>query len=99
MFVLLWGGEVQAEGLTSKEFLEFSAAEQHWWFAGAVESIAHMVYLHDEERAQCVWLWLPTDMKAKKALVIENFEKYPDYAPTSILLALLKRDCGPLLPE
>jgi hypothetical protein len=44
-----------------------------------------------------VWRWLPTDPKRKKELLLKSFEKYPDHMPTTILIALLKRDCGVIL--
>ncbi|MCF6354798.1 MAG: hypothetical protein L3J26_06800 [Candidatus Polarisedimenticolaceae bacterium] len=101
LFILLAifnNGLVQATAVKNSEFLKFTKSQQHWWYAGAVESIGHLVFLHDEEKAQCIWNWLPSDPKRKKDLLIKSFRKYPDYTPTSILIALLKRDCGSLLP-
>ena len=83
---------------TNAEFLELSEGQQHWWYAGAVTSIGHVVFLHDKEKAQCVWDWFFDDPDSKKLLLERSFEKYPDHTPTSVILALLKRDCGELLP-
>jgi len=101
-FILLMvfhSGLAQADALKNSEFMELSEGQRHWWYAGAIESIGHMVFLHDEEKAQCIWRWLPSDPEGKKALLIKSFKKYPDHSPTSILIALLKRECGSLLPD
>ena len=99
MSILVWAGAAQAEGLTSEEFLALSDGQRHWWYAGAIYSIGHLVYLHDKTTAQCVWRWMPDDPEEKNDLLNEHFKRHPDHAPTSVLLALLQRDCGALLPN
>lgn len=94
---ILMAGTAQAEGLKNREFLERTDAERHWYYAGAFTSIGHMVFLHDKEKAQCVWNWWPTDTAKKEALLLETFRKYPDHTPTAVILVLLKRDCGDFL--
>ncbi|MBX3631263.1 MAG: hypothetical protein KF908_15435 [Nitrosomonas sp.] len=97
--VFLLSASTQADSLRNSDFLKFSEGEQHWWYAGAFESIGHMVFLHDKQKAQCVWRWLPTEPEKKKALLRQSFEQYPDHSPTSILIALLQKSCGKLLPD
>lgn len=102
IFVLLavfYCAQAQADTLKNSDFLKLTEAQQHWWYAGAFESIGHMVFLHDEQKAQCVWNWLPTEPEKKKELLQKSFEQYPDHSPTSILIALLQRNCGALLPD
>lgn len=96
---LLFSASAQADTLKNSDFLKFSEGEQHWWYAGAFESIGHMVFLHDKQKADCVWRWLPTEPDKKKALLQQSFEQYPDHSPTSILIALLQKSCGKLLPD
>jgi len=97
--ILLCAQVVQAESLKNSEFLKFSEGQRHWWYSGTYTAIGHMVYLHDEKKAQCVWNWLFAEPKRKEALLIKSFKQYPDHTPTSIVIALLKRDCGELLPQ
>lgn len=96
--LFIWVNTAQADGLTNSRFLQLSEQQQHFWLAGAFESIGHMVFLHEEEKARCVWNWLPSNPEKKKALLKKSFEKFPEHTPTSVLIALLKRDCGKLLP-
>jgi len=94
---LILSTSAQADALKNSDFLKLSEGQQHWWYAGAFESIGHMVFLHDKQKAQCVWQWLPTQPEKKKELLRKSFEQYPDHSPTSILISLLQRDCGELL--
>lgn len=95
---LLFSTPTQAGNLTSSDFLKLSESQQYWWYFGALQSITHMVYLHDEQKAMCVWNWMPTETEKKKAQLKRSFEQFPDESPTSILIALLQRSCGDLLP-
>ena len=88
-----------AKDFTNADFLKLTEGQQHWWYAGATESIGHLVYLHDEKKAKCVWEWLPSDPEGKKDLLKRSFEMYPAELPTTVLLALLQRSCGKLMEE
>lgn len=79
--------------------LRDSEQQRHWWFAGAIESIGHMAALHDPAKAECVWKWYADNPEGRKAQLKTSYEKYPSYTPTSVLLALLQRECGKLMPE
>lgn len=98
VLAFLFSVSVQADTLKGGEFLKLSESQQHWWYFGALQAITHMAYLHDEQKALCVWNWLPADTENKKALLQKSFAQYPDESPTSILIALLQRDCGDLMP-
>ena len=56
MFVLV--NTIHAEGLTNKRFLKYSPQQQNWRLHGDFEMLGHTVFLHDEEKVQCVWNWL-----------------------------------------
>jgi hypothetical protein len=97
---LLFSTSTQAGNLTSSDFLKYSEVQQHWWYFGALQSISHMTYLlHGEEKAECVWNWLPTETDEKKELLRKSCEQFPDHSATSILIALLQRSCGQLVPD
>jgi len=98
-FALILSTSTHAGALKGSDFLKLPEVQQHWWYFGALQSITHMVYLHDEQKAMCVWNWMPTDTEKKKEQLKKSFEQFPDESPTSILIALLQRDCGELMPN
>jgi len=99
LLVFLFSASVQASTLKGSDFLKLSKSQRHWWYFGALQSITHMVYLHDEQKAKCVWNWMPTETEKKKAQLAKSFKQFPDESPTSILIALLQRSCGDLMPS
>ena len=91
---LLLTATAQADKLTNREFLEFTEGQRHWWYSGAFDALGHAVFIENEEKGKCVWNWLFSDYDKREALLMKSFRQYPDHAPTSIILALLRRDCG-----
>jgi len=89
---------LHADALTGGKLLKLSKDQRNWWYSGAFMGIGHMVYYQDEEKALCVWNWLLVDPKNKQRLLRENLERYSEQSPTAIVIALLERDCGVLLP-
>jgi len=92
--MVLCANAVQAASLKNKEFLKLSDGQKHWWHYGVFMSIGHVVSFKDEKKAQCVWLWMTKNQNKKKKLLDTNYKKFPNHTPTSIVFALLKRDCG-----
>ena len=58
----------------------------------------HVVHLRDREQASCVWDWYFDDPDAAQAVIYRNMEAHPDSTPSGVLIALLQRECGPLMP-
>lgn len=94
LLATLYSGMSQAEAIKNSEFLNFSEGQQHWWYSGAYTALGHIAFLESEEKGQCVWKWFFTNPKSREALLTKSFKKYPDHTPTSIVIALLRRDCG-----
>lgn len=88
-----------AESMKNTDFLKLDEGQQHWWLFGAIEGIGHLVYLQDKAKAQCIWMWLPTEPEKKKALLLKYMKDNPDRMPTSILIILLQRECGEFATE
>lgn len=89
----------QADSLTGSKFLKLSKDQRNWWYSGAYMAIGHLVYLHDKKKAQCVWNWLLVEPARKQSILKKSLKKYPEQSPTNIVIALLERDCGALLPQ
>lgn len=80
--------------LTNRQFLAFSTEQQHWWFKGAFAQLSHYVGMNDAKQAACILDWIEDGTNDKKSLLLAYFKKYPDHAPTSVIISLLKRECG-----
>ena len=86
---------VQAASLTNRDFLKLSEAQRHWWYAGVYSMLGHvMIYENDKQKADCVFRWFFDGPERRKKQLVTSFEQYPDHAPTSIVMSLLRRDCG-----
>lgn len=99
MFLMAAAGTLnvaQAESLKNSEFLKFSEGQRHWWYLGTFTAFGHAVLLEDQEKGRCVlnWMYTEKDHDKKKAYLEDIFAKYPDNSPTSIIIAVLRRDCG-----
>jgi hypothetical protein len=90
---------VQAASLKNSDFLKYSEAQRHWWYLGAFTSLGHVVYLDDPEKGKCVMSWLYDKDEDRKAFLLESFRKFPDHTPTSILIAVLRKDCGAFMKK
>ena len=99
LITIFHSGLVQADALKNSEFLEYSEGQRHWWYSGAYIALGHVVFMKDENKGKCVWNWLASDYEKKEALLMKSFKKYPDHTPTSIVIALLRRDCGVFLKK
>jgi hypothetical protein len=79
-----------------RSFLELSEGERYWWYEGAFRTAAHIIALSNKERGDCAAAWYLKDRDARRAEIEKEIEAYPSGGPTSTILALLERDCGPL---
>jgi hypothetical protein len=94
----LYSAFAQADKVTNSQFIQLSEGQRHWWYVGTYTTLGHIVFLDDKEKGKCVWNWLFSDYEQKEKLLIKSFKQYPDHSPSSIVIALLRRDCG-VFPE
>ncbi|WP_444994740.1 hypothetical protein [Aliikangiella sp. IMCC44359] len=90
-------GNAYANPMKNSDFLKFTEGQRHWWYMGTFSMLGHVVLVeHGEKEAQCIWQWYFKDPDMRKKQMEENFTRFPDHAPTSIVIALLRRDCDVL---
>jgi hypothetical protein len=81
--------------ITSGEaFLKLSAAQKEWWYFGAFTAIGHMTATKSKAVSECIWKWYFDNTERRHTQLEESFKAYPELAPTTVILGLLKRDCG-----
>lgn len=76
------------------DFLKLSEAQRRWWYVGAYTALGHAALLESEEKGKCVWAWYFDAQEKKEALLEKSFALYPDHTPSSVVIAMLRRDCG-----
>lgn len=57
--------------------------------------LAHLSYLKDQQKSKWITDWYYNGEGALKS-IHGNIENYGESQPTSIIIALIKRECGPL---
>lgn len=78
----------------NSEFQKLTDAQKRWWYIGSITTLGHVVALESSEKAKCVWDWYFDAPERREAQMDKSFTQYPDHAPSSIVIALLRRDCG-----
>jgi len=80
----------------SSEFLTYSEGQRAWWLAGAVEATSHAIYQIDPKKGDCIadWYFKGDGEKQRQKEIEDTMQKYPDHAPSSVLLALVQKSCG-----
>jgi hypothetical protein len=96
-FAVIGAFPAHAAALKNSEFMKMSAGQRHYYYAGAYDVLGHWTSLNQPDKAECVWNWLFEKPKERKALLEKSLKLYPDHAPTSVIIALLQRDCGVVL--
>ena len=108
LLALLLGGQVQANnqkpsnitGLTQQpprdiknaDILALSEREQRLWFHGAIAQMTHTLASKDENTARCL-LDRFFEEKDQFPLFVKAMKRYPDVAPTAIVLAVARQIC------
>lgn len=95
LFAFAYSANVFADSTVNSDFIKFSEGQKQWWYLGTFTSIAHVVSTqYDENKSDCVWRWYFDNPERRKKQLDESYKLYPKHAPTSVIMALLKRDCG-----
>lgn len=95
LVAMVCSAPVFADSTSNRSFLTYSEGQKQWFYNGAFMSLAHAATAqYGKEKSDCVWEWYFKHPERRKKQLEESFKLYPDGIPTSVILALLKRDCG-----
>lgn len=82
----------------TSSFLKLTHEQRYWWIHGAVTTTAHLTAMRDKPKGDCAAQWFLQDRAAKQKLIEDTIALSPSELPTTVVLALLTRACGALLP-
>ena len=82
----------------NSEFLQYSDSQRAWWFAGAFEVVGHAVAQRNQSQGDCIadWYFKGNGEKQRQQEIEDAMRKYPDHAPSSVVIALVQKHCGKL---
>lgn len=81
------------------KFLKLGEGERYWYLEGAVATVAHLIATQNQQKGDCAATWYLRDRDAKRKLIEDSLAQNPTELPTTIILGLLTRACGPLLSQ
>ncbi len=87
-----------AGSFTSKDFLEYSESQRAWWLMGAVATASHAISVTNPTQGECMADWYFENEKQHQQTIEETMQKYPDHVPSSVVLAVLQKNCGKIKP-
>lgn len=80
-------------------FLQLSEGQRYFYLEGAYKTVAHLLFMRDRKLGQCAADWWLKDRDGKRALVERTIAAHPDKSETTVILGLLTKACGPLVPK
>ncbi|MEM9469451.1 MAG: hypothetical protein AAF988_04750 [Pseudomonadota bacterium] len=84
-----------ADSSSNRHFLTLGEGQKRWYYNGVFSSLAHVASTqYNKEKSNCVWEWYFKYPERRRKQLKKSFEMYPEGIPSSVILALLKRDCG-----
>lgn len=83
------------ESFKSSKFLEYTPQAQASYISTSIAMAGLVAARNDKTHADCIDRWYFTDMKKGNRTIIKTMRQYPDYHPQAVILALLKKACGP----
>ena len=87
---------VWAKPVNNDAFLHYSEGQRTWWYLGAFEAMAHTVSIRNANQGWCIENWYSKEYKAGNQTIEKTLKQFPDHSPTSIIIALIQKQCGPL---
>ena len=88
--------QAYAEPPKSSEFLQHSDGQRAWWFTGAFETLAHSMSQIDKTKSDCIADWYFNAPEERRKELEDTMRKYPDHAPSAVVIALMQKHCGKL---
>lgn len=88
--------------MTAGNLIELPAKERTAYVLGAVEGLAYARFRadtkasgsKDEAGFNCIYDWLFADTMKRLDIIDATFKKYPEHRPSTLLNAIIKKECG-----
>ena len=87
--------EGAAGEFTGAELLKWSAQNQRFYFQTSISMAGVIAAQENASRAECIDDWHREQNERKYAGILDSVRGYPDYHPQGVILAYLRKACGP----
>ncbi|MBL27252.1 MAG: hypothetical protein CMM50_06860 [Rhodospirillaceae bacterium] len=92
-----------AEGFSSADFLRWDRQSQDFLIQTSVTMVGIVASQTTENFAPCLDRWYSASDDQVRASrhdhILDVMREHPDYHPQAVILAVLKKQCGPLKPD
>lgn len=95
-----WTGGAVADESPPIDFRKLTPDQRWHWIDGAALMAMHLAAMHDKQRGDCAADWYLDDIKGRQALIELKLQQYLSLkSPTTIIIGLMSKACGPLVPQ
>jgi hypothetical protein len=82
------------DGFKSSKFLTYPAESQKGYISTAVMMAGSIAAQNKQEQARCIDGWAAQHDATGFRPVVEAMQRFPDYHPAGVILAVLQKACG-----
>ena len=93
-FATIQINSAQAETFKSEVFLTWPRHSQELYIHTSVAMAGLIAGKNDEAHAVCLEDWYFDDEKRSNDFIIETMQRFPEYHPRGVIVAVLQKQCG-----
>ena len=94
IFLMFYPHVADAETFKSREFLTWSEPSQDLYIHTSVSMAGLLAAKNDEKHGDCIENWYFDDETAANDFIRETMNRFPDYHPRGVIVAVLEKRCG-----
>jgi hypothetical protein len=79
---------------TSKEFLKLNEETQAFYMRTSIGMLSLVVGQTNQTDGKCIENWYFVDEKKANAYIADTMQRFPDYHPRGVILAVAEKKCG-----
>lgn len=85
------------ESFKASKFLTWERESQNFYIGTSVGMALLIAAQNDKAQASCLENWYYSDQVTKNNFILKTMERVPDYHPRGVILAVLEKQCKPLV--
>lgn len=81
----------------SSDFLNWDLKSQTYYIRTSIGMAGLIAGRNDEAQGKCLDNWYFNDTPLRDQFILKTMRRVPDYHPRAVILAVLEKQCGPLI--
>ena len=86
-----------AGSFKSSDFLTWNKKSQAFYIEASIGMASLIAAQNNKSQAKCIDDWYYPEEAAKNAFILETMKRVPDYHPRGVILAVIEKQCTPLV--